>query len=152
MAITCSNCKLALTPQQAGRPCPECGSMDRSMTAEDRAVLGEEKARVAKDLAKRHYESETGLTKIIRLSGGAEVEVTALEPIKLLEVNENTFASGIRPLQFGPAPASGVMFPSVIVEVTPDEFNKIQTEELKLPRGWVLGEELPKPPAEGGGD
>jgi len=24
--------------------------------------------------------------------------------------------------------------------VTPDEFKKIQTEELRLPKGWTLGE------------
>src|SRR6266404_3411049 len=126
--------------------------MARSMTAEDRASLIAEKTRVAKELAKRHFESDTGLTRIIRLSGGAEAEVKVAEQIKLLEVSELTFASGIHPLQFGPAPASGVMFPSVIVEVTPDEFVKIQTQELKLPRGWVLDEEILRPPVGVGSD
>jgi len=121
------------------------------MTAEDRAVLAEERTRAANDLARRHYETETGLTRIIRLNGGAEAEVTALEPIKLLEVNENTFASGVQPLHFGPAPASGVMFPSVIVEVTPDEFDRIRSHDLRLPRGWTLGDEIPRPAGVGGG-
>lgn len=121
------------------------------MSAEDQSVLEEEKMRVARDLANTHYQTETGLTRIFRLRGKAEVEVSATEPIKLLEVNENTFASGVHPLQFGPAPASGIPFPSVIVEVTPDEFSKIQSEELKLPRGWVLGEELSRSPDRNGG-
>jgi hypothetical protein len=49
------------------------------------------------------------------------------------------------PLHFGPAPASGIPYPSVIVEVTPDEFKKIQSHELKLPEGWEIGEELARP-------
>jgi hypothetical protein len=145
MPIACANCNRPLTPQQAGSPCPWCGSLDRNMTAEDRAKLVEEKARVARDLANKHYEVEEGLTRIFRLTGTTEVEVRPAEPIKLLEVNDSTFASGLRPLQFAPAPASGIPFPSVIVEVTPDEFAKIQSQELKLPRGWVLGAELLKP-------
>jgi hypothetical protein len=120
------------------------------MTAEDRAVVIEEKARVARDLAKKHYQVEGGLMRIFRLIGPADVEVRPAEPVKLLEVNENTFPSGGRPLQFGPAPASGIPFPSVIIEVTPEDFAKIQAHELKLPRGWTLGEELPKPADEAG--
>ena len=66
------------------------------------------------------------------------------QPIKLLEVNEATVAAGVMPLHFGPVPASGIPFASVIVEVTPIEFEKIKADELKLPDGWVLGQELPK--------
>jgi hypothetical protein len=121
------------------------------MTLVDGEKLADEKTRVARDLANRHYQTETGLTRIFRLSGSAEVEMRPFEPIKLLEVNENTFASGVQPLQFGPAPASGVPFPSVIVEVTPDEFIRIQSKEIPLPKGWILGDELPKPSGETGG-
>ena len=150
MAITCADCSRLLMPQEAGSPCPKCGSFDRNITAEDRASLVEEKARVAKELANKHYRVEGGLTRIFRLTGTAEVEVRPAEPIKLLEVNESTFPSGVRPLQFGPAPASGIPFSSVIVEVTPDEFVRIESEELKLPRGWMLGEELARPADEAG--
>ena len=65
-------------------------------------------------------------------------------------MNENTVPSGIMPLQFGPAPSSGIHYSSVIVEVTPDEYSKLRSGELKLPEGWTLGEEIPKPcPEEG---
>lgn len=73
------------------------------------------------------------------------------EPIKLLEVNENTIASGILPLSFGPATAYG-NYPSVILEVTREEFDKIKSNELKLPHCWKIGEMIPKPqmvPADG---
>jgi hypothetical protein len=104
-----------------------------------------EKTAVARELAKKHFQAEVGLQKIIRLTGSAEAEVMPCEPIKLLEVNANTVPSGVLPVSFGPAPASGIPYASVIVEVSPDEFTKIQTQDLKLPKGWRLGEELPKP-------
>jgi hypothetical protein len=101
------------------------------------------KADAARTFAVAHYEAEPGLTRIIRFTSSAESEV--IEPIKLLEVNEATVPSGVMPLHFGPAPASGVPFPSVIVEVTPEEFDRIQRRELQLPPGWERAEELPKP-------
>ena len=41
---------------------------------------------------------------------------------------------------------------AVIVEVSPEEFAKIQTHELTLPKGWLLGEEMPKPADDAGGE
>jgi hypothetical protein len=99
------------------------------------------------ELARKHYRIETGLTQVFRLTGAADVEVRPTEPIKLLEVNENTVPSGIMPIQFGPSPASGLHYPSIILEVTPDEFQKIQHQELKLPNGWKVGDLIPRPAA-----
>jgi hypothetical protein len=124
--------------------------MERKTFAQEQAVA-DEKVLVAKELAKQHYQAEAGLQKIFRLVGNAEVEQRPVEPIKLLEVNANTVPSGILPVQFGPAPASGIPYSSIIVEVSPEEFQKIQTKELKLPRGWQLGEEMPRPPDDAGG-
>jgi hypothetical protein len=102
----------------------------------------------ARDLARRHYEVEAGLIHVFRIAGDQAVEFRSDEPIKLLEVNEYTVPSGIMPIQFGPSPASGVHYPSVIVEVTPDEYERIRTGEMKLPNGWTIGEEIPKAPPE----
>jgi len=149
--IKCAKCGKALTPQQAGEPCPKCGSRDRKLTSEEQAVVTE-KAKAAKELAKKHYQVETGLKRIFRVTGTVEVEIVSSEPIKLLEVNENTVPSGVMPLGFDAVPAAGIPFPSVIIEVTPAEFAQIQTRELKLPYGWGLSDEIPKPPdATGGG-
>lgn len=93
-------------------------------------------------LAQAHFAVEPGITRIFRLFGGPDVESKHDEPIMLLEVNRDTIPSGIMPLQFAPAPASGIHFPSVIVEVTPEEFEKITRQELKLPLGWTLGNEV----------
>ncbi len=98
----------------------------------------------AVSLAQMHYEVETGLSQIFRITATPEAEVRPTEPIKLLEVNENTIPSGIMPIQFGPSPASGLHYSSVVLEVTPDEYRKIQTEELRLPHGWKVGQPIPR--------
>ena len=88
---------------------------------------------------------EAGLTQVFLIADQAPGDDVRAEPIKLLEVNADTVASGIMPLHFGAAPASGIPYPSIIIEVTPDEFDKIQSNEMKLPEGWTIGEELPRP-------
>jgi hypothetical protein len=108
-------------------------------------ALAMDRAAVARELARKHYEVEAGLTQVFLITDRAQAEVVRSEPIKLLEVNANTVASGIMPLHFGPAPGSGIPYPSIIIEVTPDEFDKIQSNEMKLPEGWKIGEELPRP-------
>lgn len=102
----------------------------------------------ARELASRHFEVESGLTRVFRISGSPEAEFGPDEPIKLLEVNENTVPAGIMPIQFGPAPAAGLTHASIIVEVTPDEFEQIQRRELVLPHGWQVGDEIPRPTLE----
>jgi len=98
----------------------------------------------AGELARRHYQVEPGLTRVIQFSGSATLATA--EPIKLLEVNTNSASLGIMPLGFGPAPEAGIRFPSVIIEVTPDEFEKIEAKELPLPNGWEYKlRDIPRP-------
>ena len=99
----------------------------------------------ARSLALKHYQIEAGMTEIFRISGSADAERNPDEPIKLLEVNQNTISSGIMPIQFGPSPASGVHFPSIILEITPEEFGQITRNELRLPHGWTIGELFSNP-------
>jgi hypothetical protein len=104
-----------------------------------------DKTDAARKLAATHYEVEAGITQIFRVIGRPDAEVRPEEPIKLLEVNQYSIPSGIMPLHFDAAPARGIHFPSVIIEVTPKEFDKIQSRELHLPLGWTIGDLLPKP-------
>lgn len=100
----------------------------------------------ARELARRHYEIEPGMTHIIGCSGSTDVQIQALEPIKLLEVNTYTVPSGVLALGFGAMPSAGIHFPSVIIEVTPGEYAKIQAKEMKLPPGWEFRDwELQRP-------
>jgi hypothetical protein len=66
-----------------------------------------------------------------------------------LEVNQNTIASGIVPIQFGAVPASGIHYASIILEITPEEYQQIERNELKLPLDWTIGERIPKPAMSG---
>ncbi len=146
--IACTNCGRTMTPKESGSPCPVCGSRDRLIAAFDEAFAIEKASRdhAAKELAHKHYQLEPGITHVIRFSRQDEAELVHAEPIKLLEVNAHTVTSGIMPLRFGPEPESGLPYPTVIVEVTPEEFEKIKRSELKLPEGWEMEEELPRPP------
>jgi hypothetical protein len=143
MAGACRNCNKWLTAPEMGRPCPDCGSMDRIVFGIDSATADDREA-VGREIAHKHFEIEAGLTHVFWINSPVESESSSTEPIKLLEVNEFTVPSGIVPLQFAPSRATGVSFPSIIVEVTPQEFAKIQTGELQLPNGWSLGHEIPK--------
>lgn len=98
----------------------------------------------ARQLAQKHYQLEDGITQIFRVVQSGDVEVKPSTPIILLEGNSNTVPSGVTPIQFGPDPAFGIHYPTVIVEVTPEELQKIQSRELPLPSGWNLGALIPR--------
>ena len=105
-----------------------------------------DKENAALSLAQMHFRYEPGMCEIYRLIDVDADEQDPSEPIKLLEVNADTFPSGILPLGFDPIPASG-NFPSVIIQVTPAEFHKVQCGELQLPAGWQISQPpLPPPP------
>lgn len=105
-----------------------------------------DKDQTAKRLAQAHYELEPGILKIFRLEASPEIESRPTEPVKLLEVNENTIPAGIVPLQFDSHPANGFNYPSLIIEITPDEFEEIEGGTLQLPTGWTIRGLLPRPP------
>ncbi|MDX2037684.1 MAG: hypothetical protein SFX72_13620 [Isosphaeraceae bacterium] len=103
------------------------------------------KDQAAERLAGMHYTIESGLSQVFRVHGPADRETRPDEPIKLLEVNDNTVPLGIMPIQFGPDPARGLFYSSIIIEVTPHELREILGRRLELPNGWELGEEIPRP-------
>jgi hypothetical protein len=102
------------------------------------------KEEVAQRLAEAHYDLEPGMEFIIQLVASPEREMDPAEPVKLLEVNRDTVAWGIHPLFFGAHPDSGIIYPSIIIQVTPEEYEGIQREPASLPNGWRLGREFTK--------
>ncbi|NUP98689.1 MAG: hypothetical protein HUU35_02415 [Armatimonadetes bacterium] len=96
------------------------------------------KADIARELARTHAGLDPAITLIVRLV--ADREDHGDEPVKLLEVNPATFASGIIPIAF--AADREVPYPSLVVEVTDTEYDQIRRGELKLPTGWRLGDQL----------
>lgn len=103
------------------------------------------KEEVARILAEFHYRTEPGITEIFRLKSNGEAEELPDEPVKLLEVNEDTIPSGVMPLGFGPSPSDGITYASIIVELTPEEFEEVRSGQLPLPNDWTIGELIPRP-------
>ncbi len=98
-----------------------------------------DKGAVARILADAHRKFEPAISRIFRVI--ADEEPAPYEPVKLLEVNPETSPSGIVPIAFGPDPPL-IPFPSIVIEVTEDEFESIRTGKLPLPDGWRLGDLL----------
>jgi hypothetical protein len=97
------------------------------------------KSEIARMLADAHREIEPGISRIFRVISDREQD--ANEPVKLLEVNPDTSPSGIVPIAFGADPPD-IPFPSVVIEVTEAELERIEAGSLLLPDGWQLS----KPP------
>lgn len=93
------------------------------------------KDQVAQELIDAHFDVEPHLVEIWRIVGDNEASPT--EPIKLIEVNVATVATGsVTPFAF--APTQEVPFPTVVAEVTPDEFDAVRRDPKRLPNGWRL--------------
>ena len=90
----------------------------------------------AKDLATALSDMDSAVTRIVRIVTDSREEWS--EPIILLEVNANTTAAGIIPVGFGPSDLCP--FPSDVIDVTPEEYEKIRRGELPLPEGWRLAD------------
>ncbi len=110
--------------------------LEQGRSASHREALDEAAA-----LARAHYEAEPGVRAIYRLEGP---DPNGLR-IKLLEVNEQTVPTGIVPVGFPPHPASGLHYPSVVIEVTPKEYEAIQNKQLVLPAGWEVRDAYERP-------
>jgi len=50
---------------------------------------------------------------------------------------------GVEPIAFAPDPASGIDYPSMIVEISPREFRDICDKKLDFGgRDWMIGKEM----------
>lgn len=109
--------------------------------------MDKKKQDTAKVLAQAHFEVEPNLKHVFVLEpiNGNDQN----EPIALLEVLEGTIERGIEPIAFTADPDRGIDYPSVIVEVSPREFEEIWDKNLDGQlgldiqcKGWKLGKEL----------
>jgi hypothetical protein len=97
--------------------------------------MAHSKDEAVRELAEWHFSVEPDLMQVIRIV--SDNEDAPNEPIKLLEVNAATMATGsIEPFAF--SASESVPFPTVIAEITPEEYERIQRAELTLPNGWSL--------------
>ena len=103
--------------------------------------MNKSKSETAESLAKGHFEVEPNLKQIFLLEPIDEQDTN--EPIKLLEIVEGTIERGIEPIAFAADPAHGIDYPSMIIEVSPSEFQHICDGKLNFGnRDWIVGKEL----------
>jgi hypothetical protein len=94
----------------------------------------------AKDVAARrliewHFTVEPELREVYRIV--VDDEGSQEEPIRLLEVNAATVATGsVEPFTF--SPTKEIPFRTVIAEITPEELESLQAHLEALPEGWNL--------------
>src|SRR5437016_1557087 len=89
------------------------------------------KDKTAQVLADAHFQLDGAISRIFRIVESNEN--TNLTPIKLLEINSATTEVGIVPIAMTADPARGIMFRSIIVEISPRELDRIEKGELSLP-------------------
>ncbi len=87
---------------------------------------------VAAELIHWHFQIEPGLVAVYRVTNDRESDPK--EPIKLIEVNADTIATGSFEA-YGFAATREVPFPTLIAEVTPDELAELRRNG-RLPTGW----------------
>jgi hypothetical protein len=90
------------------------------------------KFETAEKLARQHFAVEPMLTRINLIEPINDLDPN--DPIKLLEVVEGTLERGIEPIAFPSDPARGFEYPSVIVEVSPREYEAILDGKLDFGR------------------
>jgi hypothetical protein len=97
--------------------------------------ITKERAAFAEWLARLHLRFDSRLTQIVHLPAGAPDD-----QVRLLEVNTGLYpepGSPIVPIETTPA-VSDLPFRVSVVDVTPEEWNQIQTNPGLLPAGWGL--------------
>lgn len=105
------------------------------------------KSDTAQLLADAHFRLDEGITRIFRVLAPEETDGDRLQ-IKLLEVNPATPEVGIEPVGMSADPARGVYHATVVIEISPGEFERLRRGELALPHDWRVADELfPQAPA-----
>ncbi len=91
----------------------------------------------ALDLVVAHREVEPNLRRVIFYLDPAGAEV------RLVEVVEGSPSTReVLPFRFAPDVAAGVPYPLVLVELSPEEYDLVQSGQLSLPAGWTGPEVL----------
>ena len=86
---------------------------------------------VVRRMAREHFEIEDGVEQIIWFRDGSHDE------IRLIEVNRNTIPEGkILTFYHGPTPEYPI--PTIVGDVTPDEWERVKSGAIALPEGWSM--------------
>lgn len=86
---------------------------------------------VAEKLAEAHRQEDPATTEIY--------VVEASDEVRLVEVSGSVAPTGapeVLPFRFTAQPDKGVDYPSVVVLLSPDEWEAVKRADLDLPYGW----------------
>jgi hypothetical protein len=90
---------------------------------------------VALELADAHRRSDSSTT-VIKWFPNAQQD-----QIRLLEVSSEAPTTGeVLSFAFASDPASGVDYPSIVILLSPEEWQQVQRGKLSLPPGWDLSQ------------
>jgi len=93
------------------------------------------KKEAVSELVGWHYKSEPALQTVLWIRSAKDEDPN--EPIRLLEVNAETIATGsVEPFAF--APTSEVPYGTLVALITPAEYEELKTNPKNLPEGWSL--------------
>jgi hypothetical protein len=88
---------------------------------------------VARELAAAHRSSDPATTTIKLFPSNGTDE------IRLLEISSLAPTTGeVLPFRFGPSPRHNIHYPSIIILLSPQEWQDVQHGHLALPEGWNL--------------
>ena len=88
---------------------------------------------VATKLARAHRKADKQ-TKLIKL-----FTTDRQDEIHLVEVSASAPTTGeVLPFKFAPDPTAGVDYPSVVILLSPAEWQQVEQGMLRLPQGWDL--------------
>lgn len=84
---------------------------------------------VARELAQAHRAEDGGTVHVLLARNDQEV--------RLVEVSRSVDSTGeVLPFRFAARPDLDVPYPSVVVLLGEDDWERVQDGELKLPEGW----------------
>lgn len=101
------------------------------------------KEEAAIELAEYDYQVDEATHAVYRILAVDEDDPD--EPLKLLKVNADTPPMGVLPMHFPPNVANGIPFPYELVVVTPQEFERIHSADLRFPDDWLIGPLIQRP-------
>ena len=103
--------------------------------------MKEAKLLAARRIAEAHSKIDEDVKAVYLLEG--ENEDDPQEPIKLLEVVEGTMEVGIEPIGFGPNTKRGVEYASIIIEISPREYQSLGEAIYFQNKLWRVTKQLP---------
>lgn len=88
---------------------------------------------VARDLANAHREADPATTTIKFFPSARQNEVCLVEVSSDAPTTEE-----VMPFRFAASNGNGVEYPSVVILLSPVEWEKVKVGDLSLPEGWDL--------------